>query len=294
MANSIPVATLKLLLIGDSGTGKSSILLRFIDDTWLHPDDVSATIGVDFKVKIMDVDNSKYKLTIWDTAGQERFRTLTSSYYRGAQGVILVYDVSNRESFDHLQQWITELETYASSKDVVMIIVGNKTDKETQRTVSRKEGEAYAKRMGTLFIETSAKTKVGVKDAFEEVVRKFFDHIQTTNSLTPSGYSESFSIKEKHWTIQFRPVFDSTPEKKMEFTPEELAKFDGTDDSKPVYLAIKGVVYDVTSARSMYSATGGYHCFAGKDASRALGKSSLKIEDCTPDYSDFNDEEVWF
>ena len=120
-------ATFKLLLIGDSGTGKSSILLRFTDDTWIAPEEVSATIGVDFKVKVVDVDSKRYKLTIWDTAGQERFRTLTSSYYRGAQGVILVYDVSNRASFEHLQLWFTELETYASSKEVIKIIVGMKS-----------------------------------------------------------------------------------------------------------------------------------------------------------------------
>jgi Ras-related protein Rab-18 len=115
-------ATFKLLLIGDSGTGKSSILLRFTDDTWLLPDQVSATIGVDFKVKIIDVDDSKYKLTIWDTAGQERFRTLTSSYYRGAQGVILVYDVSTRSTFEHLTTWFNELDTYTSSKAVIKMI----------------------------------------------------------------------------------------------------------------------------------------------------------------------------
>ncbi|KAL2920212.1 hypothetical protein HK105_200280 [Polyrhizophydium stewartii] len=170
-------ATFKLLLIGDSGTGKSSLLLRFTDDMWLQPDEVSATIGVDFKVKVVEVNSKKYKLTIWDTAGQERFRTLTSSYYRGAQGVILVYDVSNRSSFEHLQTWFNELDTYSSSGLVVKMIVGNKSDKDVSggREVPRKEGEAFAKSMGTLFIETSAKTTYGVRDAFAEVVHKIVE-----------------------------------------------------------------------------------------------------------------------
>ncbi|KAI8618411.1 ras family-domain-containing protein [Chytriomyces sp. MP71] len=171
-------ATFKLLMIGDSGVGKSCLLLRFTEDAWLQPDECAATIGVDFKVKTMDVDGKKYKLTIWDTAGQERFRTLTSSYYRGAQGVIMVYDVTQRDSFDHLSTWFNELETYSSNPLVVKMIVGNKVDKETgeaTRQVSRKEGEAFAKRMGTLFIEASAKTRAGVKDAFLEVVRKIIE-----------------------------------------------------------------------------------------------------------------------
>ncbi|KAI9022596.1 ras family-domain-containing protein [Hyaloraphidium curvatum] len=175
MADEI-VATFKILLIGDSGTGKSSLLLRFCDDAWLQPDEVAATIGVDFKVKIVDVDSKKYKLTIWDTAGQERFRTLTSSYYRGAQGVILVYDVTSRATFEHLPTWFNELETYSSSKDVIKILVGNKTDKgDSTREVTRKEGEAFARKMGTLFIEASAKTKNGVQEAFGEVVRKIVE-----------------------------------------------------------------------------------------------------------------------
>ncbi|CAG8433205.1 517_t:CDS:2 [Ambispora gerdemannii] len=163
------LTTLKILLIGNSNVGKSSLLLRFTDDTFLPQDEVSATIGVDFKVKIIEVEGKKYKLTIWDTAGQERFRTLTSSYYRGAQGVILVYDVSNRETFDELENWFTELSTYCTNKDVIKILVGNKLDKETSRAISRKEGLAFAQKSNTLFIECSAKTREGVEEAFEEL-----------------------------------------------------------------------------------------------------------------------------
>ncbi|KAI9492138.1 P-loop containing nucleoside triphosphate hydrolase protein [Zychaea mexicana] len=168
-------ATLKLLLIGNSGVGKSSLLLRFTDDTFLPPDEVSATIGVDFKVSMMNLNGDTYKLTIWDTAGQERFRTLTSSYYRGAQGVILVYDVCNRETFDALKTWMNEVNTYCSSQDVVKMIVGNKVDKDGSRVVSYKEGAELARKLQTLFIECSAKTKVGVKEAFEELVEKIIE-----------------------------------------------------------------------------------------------------------------------
>ncbi|KAG8690179.1 hypothetical protein FRC08_010614 [Ceratobasidium sp. 394] len=164
----------KILLIGNSSVGKSSILLRFSDETWLSEDESSATIGVDFRVTKMDVRGKKVKLSIWDTAGQERFRTITSSYYRGAQGIILVYDVANRESFEALPRWFSELETYVSPS-VVKIVVGNKVDKEFSRQVSTEEGRAFAERMGTLFVESSAKTKVGVQDTFRELVEKIVD-----------------------------------------------------------------------------------------------------------------------
>ncbi|KAJ7577959.1 ras-domain-containing protein [Mycena floridula] len=164
----------KLLLIGNSSVGKSSLLLRFSDEQWLPEDESSATIGVDFRVHKMDVKGKKVKLSIWDTAGQERFRTITSSYYRGAQGIILVYDVSSRESFDALPRWFSELETYVSDS-VVKILVGNKVDKEFSRQVPTSVGAEFAKSMDSLFLETSAKTSVGVKEVFSEVVEKILD-----------------------------------------------------------------------------------------------------------------------
>ncbi|XP_071812787.1 ras-related protein Rab-18-like [Apostichopus japonicus] len=163
------LTTLKILIIGESGVGKSSLLLRFTDDTF-DPEQ-AATIGVDFKVKSLTVDGNKAKLAIWDTAGQERFRTLTPSYYRGAQGVILVYDVSNSQTFQKLDQWLNELDTYSTKSDIVKMLVGNKIDKD-KREISRDQGLRFARKHSTLFIECSAKTRDGVQCAFEELVEK--------------------------------------------------------------------------------------------------------------------------
>ncbi|KAM9657041.1 ras-related protein Rab-18-B-like isoform 1-T1 [Morphnus guianensis] len=143
--------TLKLLLVGDSAVGKSSLLLRFTDGAFepcLKP-----TIGVDFKVKKMVVDGHAVQLAIWDTAGQERFRTLTPSYYRGAQGVVLVYDVTRKDTFAGLESWLNELEMYTKSNTVKML-VGNKTDK-PDREVERREGLQFARKRSLLFIAQS-------------------------------------------------------------------------------------------------------------------------------------------
>lgn len=163
------LTTLKILIIGESGVGKSSLLIRFTDDTF--DPDIGSTIGVDFKVKTINIDGNKMKLALWDTAGQERFRTLTPSYYRGAQGVVFVYDVSVRQTFEKLNEWLNECDTYATKQDLVRMLVGNKIDKQG-REVTRQEGLQFAKRHSMLFIEASAKTKDGVECAFEELVEK--------------------------------------------------------------------------------------------------------------------------
>uniref|UniRef100_A0A1I7UXE6 small monomeric GTPase n=1 Tax=Caenorhabditis tropicalis TaxID=1561998 RepID=A0A1I7UXE6_9PELO len=167
--SSSPLTTLKILIIGESGVGKSSLMLRFVDDVF-DPEQ-AATIGVDFRVTSMVIDGNRVKLAIWDTAGQERFRTLTPSYYRGAQGVICVYDVTSRSSFEKLNHWMTEVDTYCTNENIIKMMVANKIDM-PNRVVSREEGLKFAKRHRTLFIEASAKTKEGVQCTFEELIEK--------------------------------------------------------------------------------------------------------------------------
>jgi len=182
------LTTLKLLIIGESGVGKSSLLLRFTDDTF--DPELASTIGVDFKVKTITVDGNRAKLAIWDTAGQERFRTLTPSYYRGAQGVILVYDVANRNSFTRLEAWLNELDTFSTKHDIIKMVVGNKIDL-PNRDVSREEGLKFARKHHALFIEASAKTKEGVQCAFEELVEKI---IQTPGLWESDGKRNGMSL----------------------------------------------------------------------------------------------------
>eukprot|EP00300_Choanocystis_sp_HF-7_P037529 c53702_g1_i1.p1 GENE.c53702_g1_i1~~c53702_g1_i1.p1 ORF type:complete len:203 (+),score=39.00 c53702_g1_i1:40-648(+) len=172
MEEAAPDHIFKVLLIGDAGVGKSSILLRFVDNTF--SESIGSTIGVDFKAKIMTIQGQRIKLTIWDTAGQERFRTLTSSYYRGCQAIILVYDCSSRESFERLNGWLKEVELYATVNNPVKMLVANKVDKQDVQ-VDKDEGSQFARSKGMMFIQCSAKTKVGIHQAFEEVVQKILD-----------------------------------------------------------------------------------------------------------------------
>ncbi len=153
----------KVLLIGDSGVGKSCLLLRFADDTYTESH--ISTIGVDFKIKTVELDNKIIKLQIWDTAGQERFRTITSSYYRGAHGIIVVYDITNQESFVNVKQWLHEIDRYGS-ENVDILLVGNKNDLSMKREITFEQGKEFAESLNIEFVETSAKISTGVEKAF--------------------------------------------------------------------------------------------------------------------------------
>ncbi|KHN40548.1 Ras-related protein RABD2a [Glycine soja] len=174
----------KLLLIGDSGVGKSCLLLRFADDSYIES--YISTIGVDFKIRTVEQDGKTIKLQIWDTAGQERFRTITSSYYRGAHGIIIVYDVTDEESFNNVKQWLSEIDRYASD-NVNKLLVGNKCDLEANRAVSYETAKAFADEIGIPFMETSAKDATNVEQAFMAMAASIKDRMasQPANNARP-------------------------------------------------------------------------------------------------------------
>ena len=173
----------KLLLIGDSGVGKSCLLLRFADNTYTS--DYISTIGVDFKIKTIKLDNDKIvKLQIWDTAGQERFRTITSSYYRGAQGIIIVYDVTDLESFNNLNNWLQEIDKFGTN-GVTKLIVGNKNDLTDKKQVTLEMAQEFAKEKGGLTVlETSALSSENVEQAFLTMAKEIKENSVKTEQLS--------------------------------------------------------------------------------------------------------------
>ncbi|KAJ9474021.1 Ras-related protein SEC4 [Pseudozyma hubeiensis] len=175
---------IKLLLIGDSGVGKSCLLLRFCDDAWT-PSFIT-TIGIDFKIRTIELDGKRIKLQIWDTAGQERFRTITTAYYRGAMGILLVFDVTDQKSFENVRTWHANIEQHAS-EGVSKILIGNKSDWEEKRAVTSEQGEELARELGIPYIETSAKSNANVEEAFFNLAREVKTRLIDTAAVTQAS-----------------------------------------------------------------------------------------------------------
>ncbi|GLU09558.1 hypothetical protein SLE2022_333430 [Rubroshorea leprosula] len=164
----------KIVIIGDSAVGKSNLLSRYARDEFnAHS---KTTIGVEFQTQCLKIDGKEIKAQIWDTAGQERFRAVTSAYYRGAFGALLVYDISRRTTFDSVSRWLDELNSHCDST-VARMLVGNKSDLENIREVTSEEGKSLAEAEGLFFIETSARDSTNVRTAFEIVIREIYNNV---------------------------------------------------------------------------------------------------------------------
>jgi len=174
----------KLLIIGDAGVGKSSLLVRFADN--IFTPSYITTIGVDFKIRTIEVDGKKIKLQIWDTAGQERFRTITATYYRGAHGVIVVYDVTDPQTFISIKKWLTEIQTHCD--EVPRVLVGNKLDS-PNRVVTEPDAQQFASTQKIKYFETSAKDGLGVEEMFTEITRQAL--AQKLNQPEPGGRGQA-------------------------------------------------------------------------------------------------------
>jgi Ras-related protein Rab-1A len=184
---------LKVLLVGDSGVGKSCILLRYADDHYVES--YISTIGVDFKIRTIEIEDKIVKLQIWDTGGQERFRSITSSFYRGAHGVILVYDVSDFFSFQNLSQWIKEIERY-SCDNISKLLVGNKSDLVDQRKISYEQGKDFADILKLDFIETSARNSQNINETFLALTKKIISKFPKPESSFKSKTNISNNNKK--------------------------------------------------------------------------------------------------
>ncbi|KAF8031852.1 hypothetical protein BT93_D0925 [Corymbia citriodora subsp. variegata] len=169
-----PEYLFKIVIIGDSAVGKSNLLSRYARGEF-DPHS-KATVGVEFQTQCLEIDGKEVKAQIWDTAGQERFRAVTSAYYRGAFGALIVYDISRRSTFDSVSRWLDELNSH-SDTTVAKMLVGNKCDLEDIRDVSVEEGKKLAEAEGLFFIETSAFDSTNVHKAFEIVIREIYDNV---------------------------------------------------------------------------------------------------------------------
>ncbi|CAL9214316.1 Small GTPase [Arabidopsis thaliana x Arabidopsis arenosa] len=198
----------KVVLIGDSGVGKSNLLSRFTRNEFCL--ESKSTIGVEFATRTLQVEGRTVKAQIWDTAGQERYRAITSAYYRGALGALLVYDVTKPTTFENVSRWLKELRDHADSNIVIMLI-GNKTDLKHLRAVATEDAQSYAEKEGLSFIETSALEALNVEKAFQTILSEIY-RIISKKSISSDQTTANANIKEGQ-TIDVAATSESTAKK---------------------------------------------------------------------------------
>ena len=193
---------IKILTLGDSDVGKSSIIKRIISNKF--NDNIKSTIGIDFSCKTIKFGQNYLKIFIWDTAGQERYKTIISSYFNGAKGVLLCFDISNRKSFERLNFWINELKEKLNLDELFMILIGNKIDKENERQISIEESKKFAKEKNIPYFEISAKTNEGIKEMFDyvttqckQIVNEENFNIFTSAILFKNDFNIKFNNEKK-------------------------------------------------------------------------------------------------
>jgi small GTP-binding protein len=179
--------TFKILTIGESGVGKTCILRRFVENKFLK--NHLATIGIDFKTKTLNINNQEIKLKIWDTAGQERFRNITTQYYKGADGIVLIYDVTDDASYEKIRDWMAQILSNTKREDIGLVLLGNKCDMEP-RAVTEEQGNKMAEELQVSYFETSALTGQGINEAFNELTRDIMKRKGVDN-----GGNENLDLK---------------------------------------------------------------------------------------------------
>ena len=191
----------KLIIVGDTNVGKTNIMSKYIKDQFNITS--KSTIGVEFGTKILKIDNKKVKAQIWDTAGQERYKSITSAYYKGAKGAFIVYDITNKSTFESVDKWIKDLNSYGD-KNLTMLLIGNKSDLEDKRIINKEEGEEKAKSFELGFIETSAYNGDNIDQAFDimlkEVLKRYIVENDVNNDEFEGGTGNNIELVKKNET----------------------------------------------------------------------------------------------
>ena len=199
---------IKVILIGDSGVGKTNIMSKFLKNQFLE--DSKATVGVEFGSKLFIQQGHKIKAQIWDTAGQEKYKAITSAYYKGSKGALVIYDITQKETFANIEKWINDLKCKGDPK-ITIIIIGNKNDLEEKRQISKEQGEEKAKSFGCAFLETSAFSGDNIEKAFEMMVKEIYDKF---TSDIGGDDEEELDSNEKGEDLKIENVNPDNNEKK--------------------------------------------------------------------------------